>query len=43
MKMMKTTTINKKFIIKTEDSFGEKTFETVKGTYETDLLGNYYS
>lgn len=41
MKMMKTTTINKKFIIKTEDSFGEKTFETVKGTYETDLLGNY--
>lgn len=29
---MEKITTNKKFIIKSEDSFGEKTFETVQGT-----------
>ncbi|MDO4690947.1 MAG: hypothetical protein Q4A58_06610 [Fusobacterium sp.] len=43
MKNMKITTINKKLIIKTEDSFGEKTFEIVKALCENDYLGNYRS
>lgn len=32
---------NKKFIVKTQDKFGEKTFEIVEGTYETNELDNY--
>lgn len=41
MKMKKMITTNKKFIIKTEDSFGEKTFEIVKGIYEINSFANY--
>lgn len=38
MKVKKMTTTNKKFIIKTQDKFGEKTFEIVEGTYEADVV-----
>ncbi|MCI5725277.1 hypothetical protein [Fusobacterium sp.] len=41
MKMRKMTTINKKYIIKSEDQYGEKTFEIVKGFHEVRSLGAY--
>lgn len=41
MKTMKMNTINKKYIIKTEDSYGEKSFEIVKGFHEIKSLGTY--
>lgn len=44
MKMMKTDIINginKKFIVKSEDSYGEKTFEIVRGSHEIKALGTY--
>ena len=41
MKMRMMDTTKKKYIIKTQDSYNEKTFEIVEGSCKIDILGKY--